>query len=169
MLRQQHMPVRPFAPDAAHDPLAPTLEGDPVAGAPECVGSGIDRVRQYMMHRVVDRRLPDDPAALRPIFDGRQCDRLLSQPQMDLPDALILGEFAKHESDRLPHPQVWITFNPVMAPLDEPDGHREEQFAAARLPPQRLERTLPQDGQLHLAHRALHAEQQSIIGETRVV
>ena len=49
------------------------------------------------------------------------------------------------------------------------DGNRHEQLATTRLLLQGLERTLAQNRQLHLAHRALHAEQQSIVGMARIV
>ena len=49
------------------------------------------------------------------------------------------------------------------------DGDGEQQLAAARLLLQGFERALAKQRQLHLAHRALHAEQQAIVGMARIV
>ena len=48
-------------------------------------------------------------------------------------------------------------------------GDTEEQRAAARFLLQRLLRALAKQRQLQLAHRALHAEQQPIIGMPRII
>jgi hypothetical protein len=40
-----------------------------------------------MADGVVDRQLPDDPPVAGGVFDGRQPDLLLAQPEVDLPAA----------------------------------------------------------------------------------
>ena len=57
----------------------------------------------------------------------------------------------------------------VVADPHVADGDRHEQLATTRLLLQRLERALAQHRQLHLAHRTLHAEQQSVVGMARIV
>ena len=53
--------------------------------------------------------------------------------------------------------------------LDVADRDGEEEFAAARLLLQGFQRALAEQRQLHLAHRALHAEQQPIVRVARIV
>jgi hypothetical protein len=93
----------------------------------------------------------------------------LAQPEVDLADALELGELAEHQPDRLAHAQVGVERDAVVAHPHVADSDVEEEFAAARFLPQCLERALAQDGQLQLAHRALHAEQQPVVRQPRVV
>src|SRR5262245_56951725 len=56
-----------------------------------------------------------------------------------------------------------------MCRLEIADRHRQEEFATAGLLLQSLERALAEQRQLHLAHRALHAEQQSIVRVSGIV
>src|SRR5260370_30653413 len=49
------------------------------------------------------------------------------------------------------------------------DRHREKKLAPASLLLERFQRALTQDRQFHLAHGALHAEQQPVIGMTGIV
>ena len=58
---------------------------------------------------------------------------------------------------------IRILLDAVVAGLHIADRHGEEELAAARLLLHRLERALPEHRQLHLAHRALHAEQQPVV------
>src|SRR5215207_7008720 len=57
----------------------------------------------------------------------------------------------------------------VVVRLQVADRDGEEELAAARLLLQGFERALAKQRQLHLAHRALHAEQKAIVGVARVV
>ena len=58
---------------------------------------------------------------------------------------------------------------PVVRRLDVTDGDGEQQFATARLLLEGFERALAEQRQLHLAHRALHAQQQPIVWMAWVV
>ena len=64
---------------------------------------------------------------------------------------------------------IRVLLDAVVADPHVADGDRHEQLAAARLLLQGFERALAQHRQLHLAHGALHAEQQAIVGMTRIV
>jgi hypothetical protein len=88
-----------------------------------------------MVDGVVDRQLPHGARAVR----GRQLDPLLPQPEMNLPDALELGELAEHQADRFADPQVRIHLDPVVPGLDVADRDGEEQLAAPRLLTQGLQ------------------------------
>ena len=78
------------------------------------------------------------------MIDGRQPDLLLPQPEMNLPDALELGELAKHQADRFADPQVRILLDPVMPDFDVANRDGEKQLAAPCLLAQGLERALAQ-------------------------
>jgi len=86
--------------------LAPTLDPDRTAAAPIGESAGMDRIGQDAVDGVVDRRLPDHAPASRPVVIGGHVGRLLPEPEMDLPNALQLGEFVEHLRDRLLDPQI---------------------------------------------------------------
>lgn len=169
MFGDQHLPLRLCAAEAANHPFAPVLHADPAAGATEGIGPAVDRVGQQVMDGVVDRQLPHDARPLGGRLDRRQPDPFLTQPEVNLPDALELGELAEHQAERLADPQVRVYGDAIVAGLDVADRHGEEQFAAPRLLAQSLQGTLAQDGQFHLAHRALHAQKKPVVGQLRVV
>ena len=121
------------------------------------------------MDRRIDRQTPDDPTTSRGITQGRQEDPLLSAPHQDLTDGLKLGELAEDQQDGLLDASIRILLDAVAAGLHIADRHGEEELTAARLLLHRLDRALPKDRQLHLAHRALHAEQEPVIGRGRVI
>src|SRR5271166_2247026 len=89
------------------------------------------------------------------IAHRRQGDALLSQPQMNLSNALEFGELGEHQRNGFAHPQIWVHHDPVMPHLDVADGDGEEKFATPGLLPQGLQRALPQDRQLQLTHCTL--------------
>ena len=169
VIHDQHVPFLAVAAMAAADPLAPVLDGDAARRPAEGVGAAVDRVGQEAVNGVVDRQLPDDPPTRPRPSRRRQQHLLLAQPEMHLADALELRELPEHQPDRLAHALVGILGDPVVPDLHIAHGDAEEELAAARLLAQRLERALAQDRQLHLAHRALHAEQQAVVRQARIV
>ena len=88
---------------------------------------------------------------------------------MDLPDGLQLGELGEGEHDRLPNATIGILLDAIVRSLEVADRHGEEQLATPRLLLQGLERALAEQRQLHLAHRALHAEQEAIVRVPRII
>ena len=169
MVADQNLPGAAILAEAAHDPLAAGLDRDAAAGAAEDIGAGIDRVRQQVVQGVVDRQLPDHLAAFRTIFGRRQRQALLAHPEMDLPHRLQLGELGEGERDRLLNATIGVLLDAIVRRLEVADRHGEEEFAAAGLLLQGFERALAEQRQLHLAHRALHAEQQAIVRMPRIV
>ena len=99
------------------------------------------------------------------LLEGAPDDIRRLAADMDLMD---LSE-TEHQPDRLAHAQVGVLGDPVVPDLHIADGDAEEELAPARLLAQRLERALAQDRQLHLAHGALHAEQQAVVRQARIV
>src|SRR3954471_5780807 len=93
----------------------------------------------------------------------------MAHPEVNLPNRLQLGELGEDERDRLLHTPIWILLDAVVRRLEVAHGDGEEEFAAARLLLQGFERALAEEGQLHLAHGALHAEQKAVVRVARIV
>ena len=87
----------------------------------------------------------------------------MSAPDKDLANRLELRKFLEHKHYRLLNALVRVLLDAVAAGFHIADRNRQKQFAAARLLLHRFDGTLPKSGKLHLAHRALHAEQESLI------
>ena len=88
---------------------------------------------------------------------------------MHLSHALKLGELREYHPEGMLHPLVRVLLDPVAPGLHIAGGDTEEQRAAACFLLQRLLRALAKQRQLQLTHRSLHAEQQAIIGMTRII
>src|SRR5271166_2091142 len=73
------------------------------------------------------------------------------------------------KSDRLLDTPIAILFDQVSPRLHVANGHGQEEFASTRLLPHRFDGALAEDRELHLAHRPLHAEQQSVVRRGRIV
>jgi hypothetical protein len=169
VLGDQDLPLLSIAAHAMHDVLAPGLDANTGLGAPEGIGAGVDRVGQDAQDGVVDRRPPQNTVPSR-AMDGRgQTDRFLPQPQQHLAHTAQFCELLEHHTQRLADTQVWIHLDAVRIGAHEADGHRRVQVATRGLQLERLDRTLPQQRQLHLRHRPLHAQQQPVIGAARIV
>ena len=92
------------------------------------------------MDCVVHGELPNDAASLRSgVAHGRQGNPFLSQPQMNLPNALKFGKFEEDQCNPFTHPAIGIDDDAVMALLHIADSHGEEELAAACLLLQGLE------------------------------
>ena len=88
---------------------------------------------------------------------------------MDLPNGLQFAELGEDERDRLLNATIGILLDPIVRALEIADRHGEEELTAAGLLLQGFERALAEQREFHLAHRALHAEQQAIVRMPRVV
>lgn len=80
-----------------------------------------------------------------------------------------LGKAGEDQPNRLAHAQVGIHFDLVAARFHIADGYREEELALSCLLLQGFHRTGPQERQLELAHRPLHAQQLPIVWMTRFI
>ena len=105
----------------------------------------------------------------RAVPDCGQRQALLAHPEVNLPNRLQLGELGEDERDRLLHAPVRILLDAVVVHLEVADRDGEEELAAARLLLQGFERALAEERELHLAHGALHAEQQPVVRMARIV
>jgi hypothetical protein len=88
---------------------------------------------------------------------------------VDLARCLHLGKLGEHECERLLNAPIRVLLDPIVGDLEIADGDVEEELTPACLLLQGFKRALPKDRQLHLAHRALHAEQKAIVGLARIV
>ena len=92
-----------------------------------------------------------------------------SQPDVHLSRTLQLGELGEDQLQGVLHAFVRILLYAIATDLHIAGGDTEDQRAAARLLLQRFLRALAEHREFKLAHRALHTEQQPIIGMARIV
>src|SRR5271166_7145425 len=151
------------------DMLASTFDTHAALRAPERVGTCIDRIRQDVVHDVVGRQSPHDAVRLALARLDGQLDALLPQPDVHLSCTLQLGELGEDQLQGLLHAPVRVLLDAIAADLHVAGGDAENERAAASLLLQRFLRALAEHRQFKLAHRALHAEQQPIIGMARIV
>ena len=122
-----------------------------------------------MMHGRVDRRFPGDPLGGITRRQNRQRNLLLPEPHEHLPDRLELREPTEHQADCLLDTPIGILFDQIAPRLRVAHGHGQEEFASTCLLLHRFDGALAEDRKLHLAHRPLHAEQQSVVRRGRIV
>src|SRR5271163_2236873 len=90
----QNFPLSPIAAEVvAHDPLSASLKRHARAPPAVGVGASVHRVRQYVIERMVDWRLPLDRAFAATRHDHRDEDIFLSEPQQDLTNRMKFREF----------------------------------------------------------------------------
>ena len=88
---------------------------------------------------------------------------------MHLSCTLQLGELGEDQLQGVLHAFVRILLYAIATDLHIAGGDTEDQRAAARLLLQRFLRALAEHRKFKLAHRALHAKQQPIVGMARIV
>jgi hypothetical protein len=134
----KRFPLVPPARHAAGDHVAPTLEPNPGAGAPENIDAGIDRI----WSAADGLYCSGAGSTARPIpeamHDHRQVDTLLPQPQGELADAADLTELAECQRQRLANPQIRVLFQAVVGTAAVADRDRRVELAARCLQAQRL-------------------------------
>src|SRR3954451_14007726 len=100
MIDDQDLPVAAVSSKATNHTLASIGNTDAAMGPAKCIGSGINRVGQDMMDRVVDRQLPPEAAPVSNcIVHRREQNAFLPYPEMNLPNALEFGKFLEYEAD----------------------------------------------------------------------
>src|SRR5438132_10025797 len=164
----QNLPVLRVAVQAAVDLLASLLDADTCAAATEHIGTRVNGVDQHVAERVIVGRLPFNRSLARAMNDGRQEDILLPEPDQHLTDCLQFCELGEHKCDSILDPAIRVLLDTIIC-LHVADCHHREHLAAPSLLLHSFTRALTEHGKLHLAHGALHAEQQPVIGGTRIV
>src|ERR1700676_745569 len=146
MIDDQDLPVATFSPNATNNTLAPGRDTDATIGPTECVGSGVNRVGQYMMDSIVNRQLPNKAASLiNCIMHRWQRDAFLPHPEMNLSNTLEFRKLLEHQPDGFAHSRIGIDVDSVVANLYITDRHRQEELPSASLLPESLQRALPKD------------------------
>jgi hypothetical protein len=81
VVMDQNLPLLPIAAEVvAQDSLPPASDRYARPAPAVGVGAGVHRVRQHVIKRVVNRRLPLDLAFAATLYDRRDRDILLSEP-----------------------------------------------------------------------------------------
>ena len=153
VIHDQYVPLLAFPGEPTPDALAPVLDRDPAPRSAEGAGAAVDRVGQQSVNRLVDRKLPHHSSAGVAEFDRRQLHVLLPKPEMDLPDALELGELPEHEANCFLDPQIGVLGDTVVPDLHVADRDVQEQLAATCLLSEGFERALTQQRQLHFTEK----------------
>jgi hypothetical protein len=87
MVMDQNLPILPVAPELlAHNAFAATLYSHSCSTSAVSVRSGINRVGQHVVQRVIDWRLPFDRTLAAPLHNGRDKNLLLPEPKQHLTD-----------------------------------------------------------------------------------
>jgi hypothetical protein len=89
--------------------------------------------------------------------------------EQHLARAAELAEPGEDKSDHLLETQIGIETKPDFTVPDIAERNRYPQLAPAGLGPSGIQHPRPQHTELELADAALHAQQQAIIGSTRIV
>ena len=126
---------------------------------------------QHVVHRVIGRLGPDD---LRSADVGaglqRELQALITQPQPGAAHRPADGEPAEDRGDHAGDGLVGMHEDlPVGLAPDQPDRQPAAQLAAGGLVPDPAVQPGPQDMQLHFGHGALHAQNQPVVEQRRMI
>src|ERR1700675_1508454 len=92
MILDQYIPFGHRPMYATPHALAPLLDAHLARRAPEGIGASVNWIGQNVMHDIVGRQSPDDPARLPIARLHRQLDAFVAQPDVDLTCTLELGK-----------------------------------------------------------------------------
>ena len=126
---------------------------------------------QHVVHRVVGRLGPDDVGSADVgAWLQRELQALITQPQPGTPHRAADREPVEDRGDDAGDGLVGMQQDlPVALAPDQADGQAAAQLAAGGLVPDPAVQAGPQDMQLGLGHGALHAQQQPVVEQRRMV
>src|SRR2546422_8974570 len=133
MIHDQHRPVLATVLLLAEDLLLPGLQPCCRLAAPIRIRSGVDRVLQHAVHRMVPSGLPDDLARIFWPASDWQLNLLLIKPEINLPCAAQLRKLAKDQIDGGPDPGIGIFLDAVVRSFDISDRDPSNQGTPLRL------------------------------------
>ncbi|HLI84367.1 MAG TPA: hypothetical protein VKV17_10640 [Bryobacteraceae bacterium] len=93
----------------------------------------------------------------------------MAKPEQRLANTPQLDYLAKDQLNRLLHALIRVLFDLAARVPTKTHGQEQLQFAAPGLLKDCFPRSLPEQVQLKLRHSALHAEEQAIIHEIRII
>ncbi len=172
MARDSHGPIR-LGCAVFHRLVGPSVgHGHLCLALAERVNAGVERTLEDAQDLAVRRRPPQPrglvagPAsALLPV----ELDCVLSHPEQDLVSAAKLVELLKDEPNQALHALIRVQFDLTAERPDVADWHLHAKLPALGLGGLGVGQTTVQERQLKLAHRALEAQQQAVIGPPRIV
>ena len=167
MVGDQNLPTRRPKTLLPDNPPAALQPNQRACASPD-VSAGVNRVGQKAPE-TSPRQPPTDLAVRIARLTSRKFDALLAHPQNDLAGAAEFAELGEYQADRLPHTRIGIDFQAVAGGEHVADRYQAVELAAARLLLSRLQRALPDRSEFHLAEGALHAQEQTVIGQARIV
>ena len=140
------------------------------AAAPVGVDAGIGRVAQHVHQALLVRRPPDDLALARPGPLPHPDLHLVpdQEPQHRVHRAQLL-EQAEHQPDDRLDLLIRIQGHLAGGPAGIPGRQRDRQLPAAGLGQPARRHPLPDQMQLDLTHRALQAQQETVVIPVRIV
>ena len=150
-------------------PCPPLFDHDALLAFAVDVGARIEGVLQQPDHvAVADRRPVEGDGA--PAVGGPREDHVLGGKRpMYLPRAAQLAEAYEDQTDHLLQAKIGIEVDPGLAMPDVAHGYADTQLAPARLGAGGVKHARPDHAQLELADRALHAEEQPIVRQARII
>src|SRR6266849_6372588 len=137
--------------------------------SPVGVGAGVGRLLQHADYIPIGRSSPPRLPARQSLPLRREIDAVVDEPHRHLTRAGQLEELCEDQLDCMLHAQVGILLQSLVGGLDEAHRRLDHQLTAPRLRPASLERALTQEIELVLAHTALEAQQQPIVGPAQIV
>src|SRR5208283_2850593 len=167
MVDDQDLPFGAFLAESPQNAFAAIFDRYPAAGSAKSISAGINRVGKEIIHRRVDRQLPQKLMLLWAfVINVRERDPVGPKRQKHLTDALHLGKTGENQPDRLVYAQIRIHFDFLAAHFHVANRYRKKEFSPPRFLLQSFHGTGAQERQFEFAHRALHTQQQPIVWMT---
>lgn len=172
MVFDEHLPLVLRQHMAAHTQLPVLADTALLAGPAIDVGTGVGRMGQHRVHRVVGRLDPRDVLVTGdvPVLLQREFQAVVAKPQPHAPHRPGHREPLEDRADDTGDRLVGMPADlPVGIAPDQPDWQAPPQLAARGLVADAAIEAGPQDMQLSLGHGALHPEQQPVVEQRRMV
>jgi len=150
-------------------PGTPVDDGGALLTLPVDVNARVKRILEHRDDIAVADREPGEAGHAALIGRPREVDLIRRHRQQHLAGAAEFAEAGKDQPDHFLQPEIRIEPQACFAMPDIAKRHREAQFAPARLRPGGIEHPRSEYAQLELADVALHAQEQAVIGQTRIV
>jgi hypothetical protein len=133
------------------------------------VSAGVERVLQHRDNAAVPDGRPIEAHQLFAIGRSREVKLVSRHRQQYLACAAELAKASEDQSNRFLQAQIRIKPEADLAVPDVANGHADPQLSPSGFGARGIEHTSAQDPKFKLTDAALHTEQQSIVGPTRIV
>ena len=133
------------------------------------VSAGVERVLQHRDDAAITDGRPIEAHQLFAIGRTRKVQLIGRHRQQHLARAAKLAEAREDQADRFLQAQIGIKPKADLAVPEVANGHADTQLSPPGFGARGIEHASAQDPKFKLTDAALHAEQQSIVGPTRIV